>query len=89
MPTVVIFNDGVAVDKIIGFEGMGDRMPEGQEDSFPTIFLARFVPHHVAYCTSDCMVDDNDDESCCYYGNSITVMCIFMIGSNVLDAYEY
>lgn len=49
MPTVVIFNDGVAVDKIIGFEGMGDRMPEGQEDSFPTIFLARLVPTVLAY----------------------------------------
>ena len=47
MPTVVIFNVGVAVDKIIGFEGMGDRMPEGQEDSFPTIFLARFALYHV------------------------------------------
>ena len=47
MPTVVIFNDGVAVDKIIGFEGMGDRMPEGQEDSFPTIFLARFTLYHI------------------------------------------
>jgi len=45
--TVVIFNDGVAVDKIIGFEGMGDRIPEGQEDSFPTIFLARFALYHV------------------------------------------
>jgi len=43
----ITFNDGVAVDKIIGFEGMGDRMPEGQEDSFPTIFLARFALYHV------------------------------------------
>jgi hypothetical protein len=43
MPTVVIFQDGVAVDKIIGFDGLADKMPEGQEDSWPTILLARLL----------------------------------------------
>jgi hypothetical protein len=32
MPTVVIFRDGVAIDKIIGFDGLADGMPEGKED---------------------------------------------------------
>lgn len=41
MPTVVFFRDGVAIDKIIGFEGLADDMPEGKEDQWPTIKLAR------------------------------------------------
>lgn len=43
MPTVVIFHNGVAVDKIIGFEGLADNMPAGQEDAWPTIVLARLL----------------------------------------------
>lgn len=43
MPTLVIFDDGVAVDKIIGFEGLADKMPEGKEDEWPTIILARLL----------------------------------------------
>ena len=43
MPTLVIFYDGVAVDKIIGFEGLADKMPEGREDEWPTIILARLL----------------------------------------------
>lgn len=40
---MVIFTDGVATDKIVGFEGLADCMPAGQEDSWPTIVLARLL----------------------------------------------
>ena len=43
IPTTIIFFDGVAVDKIIGFEGLADKMPEGKEDEWPTIVLARLL----------------------------------------------
>ena len=43
MPTVVFFFDGVAKDKLIGFEGLSDDMPEGKEDEWPTIKLARLL----------------------------------------------
>ena len=43
LPTVVIFFDGVAKDKIIGFDGLADDMPEGKEDEWPTIKLARLL----------------------------------------------
>ena len=43
IPTVVIFHDGVAVDKILGFEGLADDMPAGKEDEWPTIRLARIL----------------------------------------------
>eukprot|EP01038_Epipyxis_sp_PR26KG_P009051 gene9051-12206_t len=43
MPTVVIFFDGVASDKIIGFEGLADTMPEGKEDEWSTVTLARLL----------------------------------------------
>ena len=38
-----MFFDGVAKDKIIGFEGLADGMPEGKEDEWPTIKLARLL----------------------------------------------
>jgi thiol-disulfide isomerase/thioredoxin len=41
IPTVVFFFDGVGREKIIGFEGLMDDMPEGKEDEWPTILLAR------------------------------------------------
>jgi len=41
IPTVVFFFDGVGREKIIGFEGLMDEMPEGKEDEWPTILLAR------------------------------------------------
>jgi hypothetical protein len=43
MPTLVMFVDGVAVDKILGFEGLADHMPEGKEDEWPTIVLSRLL----------------------------------------------
>ncbi len=39
----MIFNDGIAQDKIVGFEGVGDSQPEGKEDEWPTIKLARVL----------------------------------------------
>lgn len=41
MPTLIFFFDGVAKDKLIGFDGLADDMPEGREDEWPTIKLAR------------------------------------------------
>lgn len=43
MPTVVIFDDGKAIDKIIGFEGLADDMPEGKEDEWKTPSLAHLL----------------------------------------------
>jgi hypothetical protein len=43
MPTLTIFHDGLMVDKIIGFEGLSDGLPEGKEDEWPTIRLARVL----------------------------------------------
>ena len=43
IPTVVCFFDGVGREKIIGFDGLMDNMPEGKEDEWPTITLARLL----------------------------------------------
>lgn len=62
MPTVVIFKDGVAADKIIGFEGLADKMPEGQEDAWPTIVLARLLAAKGGI-NSAAVVDDDEVEA--------------------------
>ena len=36
LPTVVIFRDGMADDRIQGFEGLTEGMEKGKEDEFPT-----------------------------------------------------
>lgn len=41
MPTLVYFENGVATGKQIGFDGLSDMMPEGKEDEWPTVLLAR------------------------------------------------
>ena len=61
MPTLVIFYDGVAVDKIIGFEGLADKMPEGKEDEWPTIILARLLGEKDAI-NRELIVDDDGVE---------------------------
>ena len=61
MPTLVIFYDGVAVDKIIGFEGLADKMPEGREDEWPTIILARLLGEKDAI-NRELIVDDDGVE---------------------------
>lgn len=62
MPTLVIFDDGVAVDKIIGFEGLADKMPEGKEDEWPTIILARLLGQKNGI-NKDSIVDDDGVEA--------------------------
>lgn len=61
MPTLVIFYDGVAIDKIIGFEGLADKMPEGKEDEWPTIILARLLGEKDAI-NRDAIVDEEGVE---------------------------
>jgi hypothetical protein len=43
MPTVVLLVDGIAKDKIVGFEGLADDQPEGKEDEWPTVRLAKLL----------------------------------------------
>eukprot|EP01032_Pedospumella_encystans_P025154 gene25154-28435_t len=62
MPTVVIFLDGVAIDKILGFEELADSMPPGQEDSWPTIVLARLLAAKGGI-NSKVIVDDDEVEA--------------------------
>jgi thiol-disulfide isomerase/thioredoxin len=62
IPTVVIFIDGVAVDKIIGFEGLADGMPEGKEDEWPTVKLARLLAAKRGIDKS-AIVDDDEAEA--------------------------
>ncbi len=61
MPTLILFVDGVAVDKILGFEGLADRMPEGKEDEWPTIILARLLGDR-AMINSSAIIDDDEIE---------------------------
>ncbi len=59
---MVIFNDGVAQDKIIGFEGLSDGLPEGKEDEWPTIKLARALAAKSGI-NSSAIIDDDDIEA--------------------------
>lgn len=43
MPTLIFFVDGVAKDKLIGFEGLSDDLPIYQEDEWKTIKLAKLL----------------------------------------------
>jgi hypothetical protein len=61
MPTLVLFVDGIAGEKIIGFDGLSDRMPEGKEDEWPTIFLARLLGEK-QIISKEVIVDDDDIE---------------------------
>lgn len=38
-----MFFDGVAGDKVLGFEGLTDGLPEGKEDEWSTVSLARLL----------------------------------------------
>lgn len=62
LPTVVVFKDGVAVDKIVGFESLAEQMPEGREDEWPTILLARLLAAKGAI-DSSAVVDDDEVEA--------------------------
>ena len=43
MPTLIFFVDGVAKDKLIGFEGLSEDLPIYQEDEWKTIKLAKLL----------------------------------------------
>lgn len=62
IPTVILFVGGVGVDKIIGFEGLSDRMPEGKADEWPTILLARLLAAKKMIYNSS-VVDDEGEEA--------------------------
>ena len=59
MPTLVCFVDGLAVEKIMGFEGLSDTMPEGREDEWPTVYLAKLLADK-GIVDSENVVDDDD-----------------------------
>lgn len=41
LPTIVCFIDGMVVDKVIGFEGLGKDLPDDKKNEFQTRDLAR------------------------------------------------
>jgi hypothetical protein len=61
IPTVVLFRDGVAAGKIIGFDGLSQQMPTGKEDEWPTIYLARLLALG-EMINEDAIVDDDGVE---------------------------
>jgi thioredoxin-like negative regulator of GroEL len=62
MPTLVYFVDGVAVGKLIGFEGLADNMPEGKEDEWSTIVLSRELGSK-GMINKELIVDDDGVEA--------------------------
>ena len=58
---MIIFQDGVAREKILGFEGLADGLPAGKEDEWPTIRLARLLGMKDAIDRSK-IVDDEEKE---------------------------
>lgn len=59
MPTTIVFHDGVAKDKIIGFEGLTDGLPEGREDEWSTITLSKLLVEKQAL-NRDNVVDEEN-----------------------------
>lgn len=51
----------MASNKILGFEGLADGLPEGHEDEWPTIRLARLLATH-NMIDNEKIVDDDDAE---------------------------
>jgi thiol-disulfide isomerase/thioredoxin len=62
MPTLVFFEDGVATGKQIGFEGLSDAMPEGREDEWRTVQLARILGMNRMIDASR-IVDDDEEQN--------------------------
>lgn len=62
MPTTMLFFDGIANDKIIGFEGLCEDQPEGKEDEWPTIRLARLLASKGSINKAN-IVDDDEIEA--------------------------
>lgn len=61
MPSLVFFEDGVAKGKQIGFEGLADDMPDGHEDEWPTIRLARYLAVN-GMINPELIVDDDAEK---------------------------
>jgi thiol-disulfide isomerase/thioredoxin len=59
MPTLIFFVDGVAKDKLIGFEGLSDDLPIYQEDEWKTIKLARLLGK-AGMINKENIVDDDE-----------------------------
>lgn len=62
LPTLVLFFDGLAQEKLLGFDGLADGMPEGKEEEWPTIALARFLGSKNAI-NAAAIVDDDGVEA--------------------------
>jgi hypothetical protein len=56
----VFFFDGVAKEKLIGFNGLTEGLAEGHEDEWPTIRLARLLGN--AKIINEDMIRDEDAE---------------------------
>lgn len=61
IPTVVLFIDGIAADKIIGFQGLCDNMPEGHEDEWRTVTLANLLANK-RMIKKELIIDDEDEK---------------------------
>lgn len=61
IPSVIVFHDGIAVEKILGFEGLCEEQPKGKEDEWPTIRLARLLAAKKAI-NGSLIVDDEEVE---------------------------
>mmetsp|Transcript_20340 Transcript_20340/g.20460 ORF Transcript_20340/g.20460 Transcript_20340/m.20460 type:complete len:303 (-) Transcript_20340:39-947(-) len=62
IPTLVYLIDGVAKGKLVGFEEIAAKMPEGKEDEWPTIFLARILAAN-NMINKEAIVDDDGVEA--------------------------
>ena len=60
MPTLIFFVDGVAQDKLIGFEGLADDLPIYHEDEWKTIKLARLLAK-AGMIKKENIVDDDEE----------------------------
>lgn len=60
MPTLVFFDNGVATGKQVGFDGLSDMMPEGKEDEWPTVLLARLLAG-AGMIHAEAIVDDDGE----------------------------
>lgn len=60
MPTLIFFVDGVAKDKLVGFEGLSDDLPIYHEDEWKTIKLARLLGN-AGMIDKERIVDDDEE----------------------------
>lgn len=62
MPTLIFFVDGVAKDKLIGFEGLSDDLPIYQEDEWKTIKLSKLLAK-AGMINKENIVDDDQQSA--------------------------